>query len=187
MLASRGATIQRFEHYLFGPKPIWHLDNFKYILLHVGTNNLYLNTADEYGKLMERLLSNIFAKYEDCIVLLTSIMPRPADAPNTRPVARMYNLELIKIADPRVGPQTSKDFIIPGVNVFYVNLAKCFVDSSGKVIRNMFTRDDGLHLSRQGNTTMKYKLISVFNNVKTGNLQCYIGKLPSKMVHEYTK
>ena len=76
---------------------------------------------------------------------------------------------------------------MPGVNVFYVNLAKCFVESDGHVIRCMFTRDDGLHLSRQGNLTMKYMLISVFNNVRQGNLKCYVGKLPSKMIHEYTK
>ena len=82
---------------------------------------------------------------------------------------------------------TARHFTYPGVNTFYVNLANCVIDSYGNVLRCMFTKKDGLHLSRLGNKTMKYKLRSILNNFRNGLTSKYLGRLTTKMVHYYLK
>ena len=189
--ASKGATVERFYRYIVSrkpdKKPRWTVEGFKVVLVHVGSNNLYLLKPDEYGCYMEQLVQRILLLSPGCKVVLTSLLPRPVDSPNTRPVARGYNFELMRLADPRVGPRFAKTTILPGVNTYYVNLANCVIDSNGKVISCMFTKNDSLHLSRQGNTTMKFKLRSILNNFRYGLTSKYLGRLPIKMVHYYQK
>ena len=112
-------------------------------------------------------------------------MPRPVDSESTREKAKQYNLQLIKLCHPHVGPSFATSVIKPTVNVFYANLAKGVTDSGGHVIRSMFTKDDGLHLSHSGNIAVKYLLWAILNNAKCGSDKPYEGKLTTKALHDF--
>ncbi len=185
--ASRGATIQRFFKFIVGPDKRWAVSDFNVVMLHVGTNNLYINTSGEFGCYMEQLVGRILWLNPDATIVLTSLIPRPADSETTRPKAKMYNFELMRLADQRVGPRFIGTHIMPGVNVFYVNIANCLIDSHGNVKSEMFTRADQLHLSAQGNRTMQFKLRSVMNNFRYNRISRYYNNLPTAMILKYTR
>ena len=156
-------------------------------MLHVGTNNLYINTSGEFGCYIEQLINRILSMNPNATIVLTSLIPRPADTEATRPKAKMFNFELMRMADKRVGPRNSGSLIRPGINVFYVNIANCLIDSHGQVKAEMFTRDDYLHLSARGNRTMNFKLRSVLNNVRYNRISRYYNNLPSAMILSYNR
>ena len=161
--------MQRFFKYIVCLPRIWSVNDFSVILLHVGSNNLSEWEPKEYGGSMEHLVQQILCLNPSAKIILTSIMPRPVDTEETRPKAIAFNNELIRLSDPRAGPRYVKNTIQPGVNVFYANLAKVVVTSEGTVIRKMFTKVDGLHLSERGNQVVEFYLRSVFNNSHFGH------------------
>ena len=138
----RGDTVANIAYKV--DKKIAKLDNFDYVLFHVGTNdvdNRYSFEAiiSDFGN----LIGIVRKKYPKINIIISSILPRPKDYNETDEFSRKINSYLLD--------KMSKPY-----NFKFIKSYRPFV-FGGKVRRELFAkRDGGLHLNTLGTSRLRY-------------------------------
>lgn len=146
--AFRGDTIGRLANRLLN-KQI-SLDNFNYVLIHVGTNDI----ANKCSLQLQHAFNCIISDYGNLIgicrklkpsinILVSAILPRPVDHEKSDPLIRKLNAYLQK--------NMSKT-----MKFTFLRTYKPFM-YAGKVKRELFAKNDGgLHLNTEGTNKLRH-------------------------------
>lgn len=144
----RGDTIARLANRLLNKQIC--LENFDFVLIHVGTNDI----ANNYSLPLERAFNNIISDYGNLVgicrklkpeinILVSAILPRPVDHERTDPLIRKLNAYLQK--------NMSKT-----MKFTFLRTYKAFM-YAGKVKRELFAKNDGgLHLNTEGTNKLRH-------------------------------
>ena len=137
-----GDTIGRMSNRLLSGEIT--LENFDYVVFHVGTNNVARNESFEsiisdYGNLI-----GICRKIKPKInIIISAILPRPVDHAKTDPLIRRINSYILK--------KMSKH-----LNIRFFRTYRPFM-FGGRVKRELFAKlDGGLHLNTEGTNKLRY-------------------------------
>ena len=142
MQSFSGDTISKITYKV--DKNIAKLNNFDYVLFHVGTNDVdnessFDHIISDFGN----LIGVVRKKYPKINIIISSILPRPKDYDATDPFTRRINSYLLN--------NMSKPY-----NFKFIKSYRPFV-FGGKVRRELFAkRDGGLHLNTQGTSRLRY-------------------------------
>lgn len=145
-----GDTIARLAHRIdYG---VAKLDNFDYVIIHVGTNDVELNfkrmrsEKEAYDAILSdfgNLIGIIRKKKPKINIIISSILPRPKDYDQTDIFTRKINSYLLN--------NMSKPY-----KFTFIKSYRPFV-YCGKVRRELFAKKDGgLHLNTQGSERLRY-------------------------------
>ena len=128
---------------------LWRIDHGeldgltpKVVVLMIGTNNMFLNTADEITAADEKIVAEIHEKLPDAKLLLLGIFPRgvdPADPKHpevavVRAKIKQVNGELAKLDD--------------GNKTRYLDIGDKFLDTNGVIQKDIMS--DALHPTAKG-------------------------------------
>ena len=96
--AIRGAKI--LDLCLAIKEGIVQLQQYKTILVHVGTNNIFRISTSKFKNEFETLLSEIRSNYPNSEIIISPIITRPRDYTRSHPIVVSFNktLELIAVA-----------------------------------------------------------------------------------------
>lgn len=137
-----GDTISNIVHRLESNQV--RLDNYDYILLHVGTNDInhkasFHEMLSDFGNLL-----GVIRKWKPTIkIIVSSILPRPVDYETTDNPSRRINGYLETVMSKKM-----KFLFIKSYRPFMFG---------GKPRRELFAkRDGGLHLNTEGTSRLRY-------------------------------
>lgn len=108
----------------------------KNVIIHVGTNDIGSISSSKYESVMKSVVAEIRKCNEECIIFLSTVLPRRKDFENTSLLVNEFNQMLKNVAE---GQQ----------NVRVMYCCKSFYCKYQKPIKCLFTAD-GLHLSVNG-------------------------------------
>ena len=128
-----GVGVQRLRKKLLVQRII-DLGEFGIVVLHVGTNDIYLYEPDVWVRLMAGLVQDLRAVYPGVSFIFSAILPRPRDLFVSDPLVKAFNQQLQRWADQHGVPfaRTNRPFFAKRFGV------------KGAVFR------DGLHLKTSG-------------------------------------
>lgn len=139
--AFSGDTISRMANRLSRGQII--LDNFDYVIFHVGTNDIARNASfdhiiSDYGNLI-----GITRKIKPKIkIIISAILPRPVDHVKTDPLIRRVNSYILKN-------------MTKHMNIRFFRTYRPFM-FQGRVKRELFAKlDGGLHLNTEGTNKLR--------------------------------
>ena len=152
-----GDTIAKLSHRIDSKQV--SLENFEYVLIHVGTNDVdnYVNNEPKFKQKpfdIERAFEYIVSDYGNLIgivrkkkpkivIILSAILPRPKDHTDTDPLIRKVNGYIEK--------QMAKTS-----QIRFLRSYKPFM-FGGAVKRELFARNDGgLHLNTEGTNKLHF-------------------------------
>lgn len=129
------------------------LENFEYVIFHVGTNNVAQRAS------FEQIISDYVNLIKACRrinsdikIILSAIIPRPVDHDVTDPIIRKINSYLHK---------TLSDEL----KFKFICTYKPFTHA-GKVRRELYAiRDGGLHLNMEGTNKLRFFFLRVISTL----------------------
>lgn len=110
--------------------------HYKNIILHIGTNELFSINTRQYERYLRDTIHELRICNPECIIILSSILPRPRDFFNSETHVMNFNNVLKQLA-------SSLN------NVKYMACEKSFYNRVRMPINNLFSVDK-LHLSTTG-------------------------------------
>lgn len=114
------------------------LNEFCNIIIHVGTNDIFSITSDNYRININAVIQEIRAINSSCRIILSSILPRPVDFKDSDNSVRHFNLKLYEMS-------------VSGLSkVTYMASYKSFYDRFNRPIFPLFHKTDKLHLNHAG-------------------------------------
>lgn len=123
----------------------------KYVLFHVGTNDINTLTVEEICSSFNDLITTVRTKYM-CNVLVSSVLPRPIDFEVNGEKVTQLNFALEKLCKER--------------RARFVRSFKPFL-KNGVPRRELFAvRDGGLHLNLEGVRRLRHVFVSLVAGLK---------------------
>ena len=144
-----GATIARLSMHF--SKGHINLENYDYIIIHVGTNNIgnrdsYENIISDFGN----LISTVKKMRLSIRIVISAIIPRPVDHEDTDSMIRSVNHHL--------RTKMSRD-----MGFHFICTYKA-VSKFGTYRRYLFAKlDKGLHLNTEGSNRLRYFFLRVIS------------------------
>lgn len=140
--AFSGDTIARMANRVLSGQVI--LDNFEYVLFHVGTNDVarrseFENIISDYGN----LIGTCRKQNPSIHIIISAILPRPLDHEWSDPIIRRINSYLNRTMS-------------KSLNIKFIPTYRPFM-YCGRVKRELFAKNDGgLHLNTEGTNRLRY-------------------------------
>ena len=123
------------------------LAKYRLIVIHVGTNNIYDLTIDEYLELYDKIIEKVFQANPSARIALSAVLPRPIDT-RCKPISDKrliinFSLKLRARGDP---------------NLFFLETDKKIMNKTTLAPINVFfcmAKGDKIHLNRKGNSVLQ--------------------------------
>lgn len=142
--AFSGDTIARMANRVLSGQV--NLDNYDYVLFHVGTNDVarksdFESIISDYGN----LIGICRRKKPNINIIISAILPRPVDHDRSDPIIRRINAYLNRT-------------MCKSLNFKFIPTYRPFM-YCGRVKRELFAKNDGgLHLNTEGTSRLRYFL-----------------------------
>ena len=120
----------------------FNLEQFSYIILHVGTNDINTNKIHKIMANFRFLLKVCLQHSDGSKTLFSSILPRPVDIDKTKVICSEINIKLSELCL-RNNVKSYKRFLV-----------------KGQYVGQLFSYRDGLHQSYEGTTQLRWCFIN---------------------------
>ena len=146
-----GATIAKLTVHL--SKRQISLENFEYVILHVGTNNIgrrdtFEHMLSDYGN----LIASVKKVKPSIRIIMSAIIPRPVDHTETDPMIKSVNSCL-------------KHRMAPDMGFHFICTYKA-VSKFGSYRRYLYAKlDQGLHLNTEGSNRLRHFFLRVISTI----------------------